>query len=278
MAIPPEFSEIEHVQAVIRRYINKLIREDFKDLEDAAGNWEPDVTTTRGSMRHALIHKDADSLDLTLCRLHLYYFIYGKAEALQAPIYGTPIHTFDAYATYKPQITLYFRQNATDVNDNERTLEGEISFRLMHESSTTITHAETLKLAQRIRSNFVLPTKFAWHKGKTMATYTDTSKGYKLQLLVKSEVEAKRVIEQVLDIQSHTPDWKFLNITENSVPLERYPNIHKTEIILGKSRRLPKRRPSEVVHFRYASIYIWGLTQPITLVDTTYSRRKPLIH
>lgn len=278
MPIPLEFSDAEHLQDLIRRYVNKLVQADFKDLDDANGNWEPSVSTTRSAMRNALTHKENDSIDLTLCRLFTYYFIYGKAQALQAPIYGMPIHTFDNYATYKPQITLYFKQNANDVGDDERTVEGEISFRLMHESSTTITHVETLKLAQKIHSAFASPTKFAWHKGRTMASYTDVSKGYRLQLLVQNEAEAKRIIKQVLDIQDHTPDWKFLNIIENAEPIEKYPNIRKTAMILGKSRKLPKRRPVETIYFRYASIYIWGLRQPITLVDTTYSRRNALIH
>ena len=57
MALPEPFSDVEHLQAVVRRYLNKQIREDFRDLFNG-DTWEPEIGTTRGSMLRALLHED----------------------------------------------------------------------------------------------------------------------------------------------------------------------------------------------------------------------------
>lgn len=277
MPLPEPFSDIEHLQLVIRRYLNKRIREDFKDLFGDSDIWEPEVNTTRGSMLRALLHEDSDPIHVTTARMMLYYFTYGAAKALQPDIYGSTIVSVDRTRRYKPKITLYFNNKGYNPNQKHSLVEGEISFRLMNESSTTITETQLKKYASKIKALFASPEKFIWKKGKTMATYTDWDKGYQLQLLVINEVEAKKIIEQVLDIQGHTPNWKYLNINKNSSSSERYPNKSEQQTILGKPRDGFKIRPIENVVFRYATINIHGLGRGINLVDTTFTRGNALI-
>lgn len=276
MPLPEPFSDIEHLQLVIRRYLNKQIKEDFRDIFGDGDTWEPEVGTTRGSMLRALLHEDSDPIHVTTARMMLYYFTYGAAKAMQPDVYGSTIISFDRQRKYKPKITLYFNNKGYDPNKKNELIEGEISFRLMNESSTSITQTELERYATKIKNLFTSPSKFIWHKGRTMASYTDWDKGYQLQLLVTNEAEAKRIVEQVLDIQSHTPDWKFLNINENSEPAERYPVNPGNQTILGKSREKTKQRPVEDVKFRYATINIHGLGRGINLVDTTYTRANAL--
>lgn len=275
MAIPSDFSEVEHLQALIRRYLNKEIREHFRDLGDEF--WEAEVITTRGAMRHALTHKDGDPFQITLGRMFLYYFTFGQAKAMQPDIYGVTVISNDRTVRYKPQITLYFNNKGYDPKQKQELVEGEIAFRLMNETSTTITKAELERYANKIKTLFAGSTPFVWHKGKTMATYTDLDKGYKLQLLVTNEAEAKRIIEQVLDIQGHTPDWEKLNIKVNAESNERYPNNPGNQTILGKSREKPSYRPRVDVKFRYATCQIHGLGRGINLIDTTYTRGNSLV-
>lgn len=274
MTIPAQFSEIEHLQMLVRRYLNKQVKEDFKDLGD---DWEPEVSSLRGAMRYALTHKDNDPLQATLLRMFLYYFTYDKAQRLQAPIFGIPNTDFDRVNLYKPQIHLFFQQDISDVGDGETTVRGEVSFRLMQESSTTITESEVKRYAEKIKTNFAGSSRFVWHKGKITARYEDLEKGYKLTVFVVNETEAKRVIEQILDIQQHTPDWSNLTLTNPDQPSERYPNNPGNTTILGKSRRKPKKRPVEDVRFRYATLLIHGLPNPITLVDTTGRRANAIL-
>lgn len=273
--LPPEFNDVEHFQSVARNYINREIIQDFHDLGDES--WSPHIGTSRASMRVALTHKDDDSLLLTHGRMMLYYMTYGKAASLQAPIFGIPNIDFDRVNLYKPQIHLYFQQNASDVESGETPVRGEISFRLTHESTTTITEADVKKYAERIKANFATGSRFVWHKGKSTARYEDLEKGYKLTVFVINESEAKRVIEQVLDIQGHTPDWSNLTLTNPDQPTERYPNNPGNITILGKSRRKPKRRPVEEVRFVRASLLIHGLPNPITLVDTSGRRANAIL-
>lgn len=185
----------------------------------------------------------------------------------QAIVYGIPAAEVQEQRKFKPHVTLYFEQDIKDITPGYSRVTGEISFRLMKEESTTLTEAKLKTLAQKIKSKFGGSTPFVWSKGKEYWTYTDPKRGYKLQLLCPSQEEAMRVIEQVLDIQGHSPEWEKLKINANVKAATAYPNTSDKAVILGKTRRLPRRRPLAKVKFRYAHILIWGITQPIELVS-----------
>lgn len=275
MAIPSDFNEVEHLQSVIRRYLNKQIREDFQDLGDE--NWEPSVTTTRAAMRHALTHKDNDPIQVTLGRMFLYYFTFEKAASLQTPMFGTPIQDYQESFKYHPQIKLYFQEENDGVEEGYKPIRTEITFRLMNETEKTITPVDARRIAQRIRTNFALNGGFRIKRGKETWLYHDSHRGYRLKLFVWNEAEAKRIIEQVLDIQGHTPDWdSYLKDYTNRKDLKTSP-APKTETIYGKVRRLPRQKPVGFLRFRWAELYIWGLPRPQTLVDRTGYRKKALI-
>lgn len=181
-------------------------------------------------------------------------------------VYGIPSAEVQEQKKFKPHVTLYFEQDIKEVAAGYGPVTGEISFRLMKEESETLTETKLKILAQKIKSKFGGSTPFVWNKGKEYWTYTDAKLGYKLQLLCPSQTEAMRVVEQVLDIQSHSPEWEKLKQNANAKPSTAYPSTPKKVVILGKSRRLPRRRPVAKVRFRYAHILVWGITQPIELV------------
>lgn len=273
MAIPAEFSEVEHLQSLIRRYLNKQIRDEFQDL--GGDDWEPDVTTTRGSMRYGLTHKDDDPMQVTLARMFLYYFTYGKAAALQTPIYGMPVLTFHELFKFHPQVRLYFYEDHSLVEDGFKSVEAEITFRLMGEKNSTITPAKAQILANKIKALFTSNNGFVWKKGREKWSYYDDENGYRLQLLAWNEAEAKKVIEQILDIQGHTPNWEaHLTIAKKQ---RTFPTIPGTHFLFGKTRRKTRDRPVAFVRFRYAELKIHGLFNDVTLVDMTGQRRKALI-
>lgn len=275
MAIPAEFSETEHLQNLIRLYVNKMIREDFRDLGGDA--WEPDVTTKRGAMRYAMTHKDSDPIPHTLLRLFLYYFVYSKARDLQAPIYGIPSIDFQEYTKFHPQVHLFFHEDIDDVEEGYQPIKGKIAFRLMDESSDSMTRTKAEILANRIKTNFAANNGFRWHKGWHMAQYKDPKKGYHLQLYVFDRGEAKRVIEQVLDIQGHSPDWGLFQFNERDNPASQFPTIPGTERIYGKIRRKPRRRPRAYVRFRSAELHLHGLPKAIILLDRTNRNRQAVV-
>lgn len=110
-----------------------------------------------------------------------------------------------------------------------------------------------------------------------MCSYTDWNRGYQLQLLCRDKGEGKRVVEQVLDIQQHSPDWKNFNASENDEPAQAYPTLPGREFILGKSERMPRKRPIADVRFRHAVMHIYGRPNPVVLVDTEQRYAAPLV-
>jgi len=275
MPLPQGFSEFEFLQDIIRKWQNRIVKEEFADL--GGDNFDPDIRISRQALRHACTHKDTDTAEMMQMRNDLFYIIYRKAQDLQQPVYGIPTNAFQEQTKFKPQIMLYFQEALDDIEPGYAPLTGEISFRIMGEESTTLTRAEVERLAQRIKTLFGGSTPFVWRKGKEMFPYNDWSLGYRLQLRCRNEAEAKRVIEQVLDIQGHTPDWKKLGINKNAQEMEAYPTVPDYATILGERVRLPRQRPICEVVFQYAVLHIHGKAKPLCLVDRTGTFREPVL-
>lgn len=265
MPLPDNFSPAEHLQDVIMLTQNKIVRAEFNDVGD--DDWSSDISTPRASLRVACTHLEADSIDMTILRLWLYFGILRKAQDFHPAIFGTPSTSFQETTRYFPQIHLYFEENSSEADRDYKPLRSQISLRLMEETSTTLSMAEATVIANKIKTLFATSVPFFWKRGKELFSYIDQSKGYYFQLLCFNETEAKKVIEQVLDIRTHTPDWKLLNKKENAEPVSSYPTIPATRTILGKPYKQPRRRPVGTVRFTYAVLHIHGKPNPVVLVD-----------
>ena len=283
MALPDPFSDVEQLQALVRRTLNREVREHFSDL--GGDDWDPEVGTTRGQMRYCLTHKDDDPLLLTVGRMMLYYFTYGRARDLQPPQYSIPTLDYQASHKYRPQIHLMFYQLQSDVDTsldnssiNAQPVQGQISFRLENETSESISMTDLERYANRIKTSFGAAGGYRWHKGKVTVSYFDPSKGYRLKLFCRDKAEGKQLIEQVLDIQQHSPDWQYMTSVEAEEPLERYPTIPtpRTKRILGENREQPRQRPVVQVRYRYSLIHIHGLKRPIPLHSLTRTFKNPI--
>jgi hypothetical protein len=147
----------------------------------------------------------------------------------------------------------------------------------MNHTSSTITPTVAATYATRVRSNFGLGNGLVWRKGRTMVTYTDWSKGYQLQLLCRSSTEGRALINQVLDVQSDTPDWKYCNVSDNEAAGTAYPPVPELDTIYGKARRQPRKRPVGDVRFQYATLNIHGLQNPVVLYDRSGVMPNPLV-
>jgi hypothetical protein len=270
MALPEGFSEFEHLQDQLRVVHNRTVRDWFLNVDD------DDISTARTSIKHACVIKDGDTADMTIMRLWLFEVFVGHAQSFHPPLYAIPSMAFQDHAKFKPQITLFFAEDADDVEIGYSKVTGEISVRLTKESDSTITEADVKTYANKIKSLFSGKTPFIWKKGRNMYSYTDTEKGYRLQILSTTQAEAKRLIEQVLDIQSHTPDWANLSESESASAATKYPISPPRKLILGKTRRMPRRRPVASVKFLYALLHIYGLPNPIVLVDRSWKYRDPI--
>jgi hypothetical protein len=265
MALPTNFSPAEHLQDTVLLIQNKIVKAEFKDVGD--DTWVHDITAPRASLRVACTHLDEDSVDMTLIRLWLFYGILRKCQDFHPAIFGIPATSFQETTRYHPQIHLYFEEKVTEADPHYKPLRSQVSLRLMNETTETLTKVEATVIANKIKTLFHTGTPFFWKRGKDLFSYIDQAKGYYFQILAFDVTNAKKVIEQVLDIRGHTPDWKLLNLKTNSEPAVSYPTVPPTKTIMGKPYKQPRRRPVGTVRFTYAVLHLHGKPNPVVLVD-----------
>lgn len=265
MALPEDFNPWEHLQSTVVRVFKKEVIDEFRDL--GGEDWDRDIKVPRASLRTACTPDDNDTSTMTLIRMMLFYIVLRRAQDMQAPIYGMPVGQAHETRKFKPQICLFFKERADEVELGYRPLTAEIKFRLMDETEDTITEAKLKTLANKIKTEFGVSGGVKWKKGKVVCAYTDPEKGYKLHIFAYSESEGREIIDKVLSIQGHSPSWEHLTINENAMPASAYPTVPPTKRIAGKQVRLPRRRPVGTVRFVRATCAIWGLTRPVPLVD-----------
>lgn len=273
MTNPP--NDVELIQQFCLRYVNKAVREHFKDL-DSVLDEELSTANSRHVAKMVSLHKDKDPITLTVARLLCFYFSMGNFEA---ELGNNDVEKYvpTRLRRYKPQIKLYFLEDIADVDTGYSRLDGTITFRLMGETSETITKSDLTTYATRVKNLFGIGSGYVWKKGKIMYSYSDWEKGYQLQMLCRNITDAKNLVEKVLDIQNHTPDWKYLNIEENAEPIERYPTIPHTKTILGKPVKDSRERPICEVRFKEGMYKIPGLKNWRCLYDRTGSRKNPIL-
>ncbi|MEO0538388.1 MAG: hypothetical protein AAF215_31560 [Cyanobacteria bacterium P01_A01_bin.123] len=273
MPLPSNFSSSEHLQDLVKKWYNREVRDFFQDL--GADDFDPDLTSPRSSLRVACTHLENDSLMMTHMRMSLFDRL--RLAKFQQPYIGIPVSSFQEQRKFKPQIMLYFQEDVQDIEPGYAPVTGEISFRLMQYSHETITPPIAQNFANRINSNFNIGGGYVWRKGKVMVSYSDWGKGYQLQLLCRTEGEGRQLINQVLDIQADAFNESKMAIKESAAPSVAYPTVPEIERVYGESRRLPRRRPIAEVRFQYAVLHIWGLPNPVTLVDRSGTWSNPLV-
>jgi len=271
MVLPANFQSWEHLQDVIRKVHNKAVKEEFSDTDD------DDISTPRSSLKQACLIQDNDTSEIVSIRMMFYYFSLRKAQDLQQPYYGMPIEEVQVKRKTKPKIELYFLEDLNDIEPGYAPVSGEISFRLMDETSNSLSESNLTVYANKIKSIFGAGDGLVWRKGKEMVTYSDWEKGYQLQILCRDKNDGKTLISKVLDLQNHTPDWAKANLNKTEDEVQAYPINPGTQVILGKSRKKPRRRPIADVRFRYATIHIHGIPLPIPLFDLSGVFLNPIV-
>lgn len=204
-------------------------------------------------------------------QLKMFYQLFQQNN--DRGLYTIPVTTFQDTYTFAPQIKLVFYQLLDETKNGLPRVTGEITYRVTGETEETFTPANARVRAERIKTLFTQPELFVWQKGKQIVSYLDKRNGYDFRLYVKNEAEGRKIITQVMAIENHSPDWSNLRLSTSS---QTYPEITGTKRIYGEQRRLPRRRPLEDIRFRYAELHLWGMTKPVTLIDTTGRRGNSL--
>lgn len=171
-----------------------------------------------------------------------------------------------------PLCVLKFWRDPTDPPGNlvnsDDPVSTEVSFRIMTKKSKDWLPTDSLPLAQKINSKFGGTTPFVWDKGAKLVTYADWNLGYQIQSLCSTVSEGKRIIEQLLDLQGHSPNWDYATSTTNLNELTRYAPPTGKESWHGELIDELHERPSVKVRFRHAYLKL-GRRKTVQLVDLT---------
>lgn len=272
----------EHLQDVWSKIHNKRVRAHFRDLVNDPDNDEAwnmfkenlNISLPRHSLFKACEIDDLDTANMTLLRTFMFWVVLGQASALHPPIYSMPTDRYQQQVKFAPQITMYFKEDFEDVEEGFAPIDAEVSFRVRDERYNTISQTEVQALANKIRLEFAISNGYRWQKGRVKLNYRDADRGYLLSINAFSEAVGRQLIGKVLDIQGHSIDASKLSIQQLG---EAPPIVPPTETILGKRRRLPRRRPVGYVRFIYADLHVWGVPNAVCLVDRSGRRRTPVV-
>jgi hypothetical protein len=258
---------------------NAEVYRHFKDTDGSA---------SRTAVRDVCLIGAKDSRITAESKMRFFYERVLKVQ-YKPDVYALPNDEIKSRRRGRPKVVLHFSQfnkySHHVINpDTDKPITitpvtpitGQISFRIMDETSDSMTKAKATTIANKIKSIFAGATPYKWDKGRTMFTYNQWDKGYAFKLLCATETDAKNLVTKVLDIQGHTPDWKRFNTVTNDDPLSKYPENPGTEIIMGETVKQERERPVETVQFRYAYMTLEGRRKPVSLVDTTYKLKEVL--
>ena len=256
----------QNLKSFLRKAYNREVNEWFRDIPDPV----PDNSTSRKQAKRACLILPKESQNMALMKVLSFRFIVQRVH-LRPNVIGQSKGSADPQRKYKPQIFFEFKEDEGDVDPDYEAVEGRISYRLMDETSETITKAKLTQIANRIKAEFGVNNGYVWRKGKDLASYIDKAKGYQFQLLVRSKADAKEIISKVLDTNGDTPDWKKLSYKESDQPTEAYPIIPENMSVMGSLVKQPRIRPIAEVRFQYAYCSIWGKNAPVTLYDASFT-------
>lgn len=252
--------ETERFQDFCRKYINRKVREHFKDLGD--DRWQPDFNVDRHVTRWICTHQDKDPLTLTVGRLLVYFF---KVQGLlDEPIFAMPCTRLEQNVQTIPQIIIRFQESARDARANKRywhPLRAEHYVRVKEDFTS---ESDVQQIARKVREVFATPV-FSFDKGRTKFTYHDKIKGHLFIVASTTESEARDIIQKLLTITNEMPNWNLLTESKSNQ------NFEATEYITvnGKRQKKPQRRPVGKVHFISAELHVNGLNGNIQLIDLT---------
>lgn len=273
-SLPPNYGAWEHLIRIIASFHNWRVRDYFRHERYDEHARDPRIDRPKNNIMQACIIRRNDSAVIVLVRIIFFEISLGNAARLQPILYGLPATNFDEYTLeQRPQVRLFFEEDAPDVPDGFSLVEAEISFRIMDETSETMTETKANSLASKIKAAFGTIPTWQFTKGKYIYSYLDKKNGYWLRIYALSKVEAEDVVRKVLSIQNHTYDADKLK--ESHAPNKQSDSTPGTRIVYGKTVKRKRYRPQKKVRFRYATLKLDGLDDPIVLYDPYYRLNSP---
>ena len=275
MPEPDNFSPTEQFQDVNKKIANKIIREYFKDVINLESDL--DLTAPRQALLKACLHKEDDSLMLSIGRNQLFAQYTSFTRDSHPIATGDLLNELSEETAYKPKITLYFKEDDDDVDPDYKPVPMEISWRLIDKTSTTITKTELTAIANKIKTKFGTAPGYIFKKGRKIVSYRHKSKGYEFLIRARSLTDGKELIKDILTMNGDSLESGLLKLSEVDDEAEAFPYNPGTQTILGKRHPKVRKRPLVNVRFRYAYATIYGAGQPTYLYSRTHSIPDALV-
>ena len=253
----------------LRRTYNKEVYEYFKDLPPEI---DPDNKTGRSTTFAVCLIGSNDSQGIAAQKQENFRRLKEKAGLIDY----LPAHDYERLPGLSfrgiPQIQLWFREKYSVAKANNRAknpAEARIGFRLVN--ADWASEAPAKAMALKIRDKFAKPI-YQIEAGELKVTYYDNSKGYDFRLLVQNVEESKQVIESVMDLNGHSPNWKLLKIhTSDAGAFSETPQKVR---VLGQTITILTERPKTTLYFSYSIAKVPPQIKEVYLVDTSRRYHK----
>lgn len=264
-------NEWEMLQSFLLHFWNRIVEDDFREdididsieAREGWGNW-----TSEQQIKYICRCKDMDSVGMTMIRMMMFMFIRNKIVD-PTEFFATPVETlYREKVIYKPQLQLKFFESSADqrLNDRNYPLRLIVSWRLP-DSPTAYTWTQIKALVNKIKLAFT-PVDTVYDKGRLKFLYTDYEKGYDFRLML-SEVDAKKLITNVLQVMDDVPDFEE-KLRLATKPEKNWNEKTRAGRILGKERYHPDFRPLGRVRLHSGQLTMYPL-KPIKLFSVKRS-------
>lgn len=164
---------------------------------------------------------------------------------------GGSYQRIPSYVKGKCHLKVTFKGKIANTQDDHRT---EKSFLLMKpEHAPEILDLEKLKtLAQLVHTKF---DNLEFTTGQKAYTYNSPEQGFnRVWGYFASEADAMRLFEQLLDIQSFSPEWERLTESRVVQPGSRFQDPPEKVTQAGIRIRSERERPTALMKFDYAYV------------------------
>ncbi len=251
-----------NLKSFLRKTYNREVNEWFRDEPENV----PDNSTPRKQSKRACLILPKETQNTALIKTLTFRYVVQQVH-LRPEVFGTPVEPYQEKVAFRPHVHLYFRQDASAVANGRRAMEGEISFRLIDETSETMTEAKAKALALDIKRELATGNGYIWKKGKYSIVCQDPENGLNLKIYALNELEGIEVVQKLYDIIGKPYDETKVRIVEPKRDSETNPSGNN--LVYGKLRRKKRWRPIGNVRFQYAVLTVHGMPHRIILVDRT---------
>ncbi|WDD30783.1 hypothetical protein PQG02_18770 [Nostoc sp. UHCC 0926] len=238
--------------ALIRQ---SLINGNSYNAEVNAHFGDPSADAGRNAAKNLCLITSTDSMQIALQRQSFFYHQVLKIQN-KPIIIGQPKTIFDSEVTYHPEVSIEFRQDFTSVPRGKQVKDARLGWRLMNETSESLTFEKINNIALLVYQHFFLKNNvFNFNKGKVIGWYTSPIDGLHLQLYCLDVNEAERVAKHV--VQAINKTWND-NLFKSTTPKRNNLTTPPQITILGKQQDAPVWRPNINVKAYKAYMTVWG--------------------